>query len=122
MTQTPIRSAPPAARVTGQHGTTPAKTPSADRFGLSTASALVVGSVIGTGVFALPCALAPNSPVSLVAFGLLTVAAIASALAFGALNRRLPGLLGVPFYVWLKFGRGEHDETPATTAPAEAAR
>ena len=43
-------------------------------FGLPTASALVVGSVIGTGVFALPSALAGYGPISLVAFGLVTSA------------------------------------------------
>jgi hypothetical protein len=42
------------------------------RFGLPTATALVVGSVIGTGVFALPSALAPYGPSSLVAFVLVT--------------------------------------------------
>ena len=58
------------------------------RFGLPTASALVVGSVIGTGVFALPSALAAFGPISLVAFGLVTVGAIALALTFRALDRR----------------------------------
>ena len=41
----------------------------ANRFGLPTATALVVGSIIGTGVFALPSALAPYGPSSLIAFG-----------------------------------------------------
>jgi hypothetical protein len=36
----------------------------ANRFGLPTATALVVGSIIGTGVFALPSALAPYGPSS----------------------------------------------------------
>jgi APA family basic amino acid/polyamine antiporter len=49
----------------------------ANRFGLPTATALVVGSVIGTGVFALPSALAPYGPSSLVAFGLVSVGAVA---------------------------------------------
>ena len=58
------------------------------RFGLPTASALVVGSVIGTGVFALPSALAGYGPISLVAFGLVTIGSIALALTFKALTRR----------------------------------
>lgn len=37
-------------------------------FGLPTATALVIGSVIGTGVFAVPSALAAYGPISLVAF------------------------------------------------------
>ena len=60
-------------------------------FGLPSASALVVGSVIGTGVFALPSALASFGPISLVAFVLVTVGAIALALTFRSLNARLPG-------------------------------
>src|SRR5665213_164108 len=44
-----------------------------NRFGLPTATALVIGSIIGTGVFALPSALAPYGPgASLLAFGLVT--------------------------------------------------
>jgi basic amino acid/polyamine antiporter, APA family len=58
------------------------------QFGLPTASALVVGSVIGTGVFALPSALAAFGPISLVAFGLVTVGSIALALTFRALTGR----------------------------------
>jgi hypothetical protein len=68
------------------------------RFGLPSASALVVGSVIGTGVFALPSALAAYGPISLVAFGLVTVGAIALALTFRSLNARLPGSGGPYVY------------------------
>jgi hypothetical protein len=49
------------------------------RFGVGTASALVAGSVIGTGVFALPSALAVFGPISLVAFVLVTIGAVALA-------------------------------------------
>ncbi|WP_371582133.1 APC family permease [Streptomyces sp. NBC_01314] len=47
-------------------------------------------SVIGTGVFALPSALAPYGPVSLVAFIAVTLGALALALTFGALSKRVP--------------------------------
>ena len=60
-------------------------------FGLLTATALVVGSVIGTGVFGLPSALAAYGPISLVAFGLVTVGAVALALTFSSLSKRVPG-------------------------------
>ncbi|MBY8870576.1 amino acid permease [Micromonospora sp. PLK6-60] len=75
------------------------------RFGLPTATALVVGSVIGTGVFALPSALAGFGPISLVAFVLATVGAVALALTFGALNRRVPGSGGP--YLYARNGFGE---------------
>ena len=66
--------------------------PRSSRFGLPTATALVVGSVIGTGVFGLPTALAPFGPISLVAFVLVTIGALALALTFGALAKRISGV------------------------------
>jgi len=74
------------------------------RFGVGTASALVVGSVIGTGVFALPSALAVFGPISLVAFVLVTIGAVALALAFRGLAARLPGAGGPYVYAREAFG------------------
>lgn len=83
----------------------PAETePGARRFGLGTASALVVGSVIGTGVFGLPSALALFGPISLVAFVLVTIGAVALALTFRGLAVRLPGAGGPYVYVREAFG------------------
>jgi basic amino acid/polyamine antiporter, APA family len=76
----------------------------ANRFGLPTATALVVGSVIGTGVFALPSALAPYGPSSLVAFVIVTIGALALALVFGWLNKRVPGSGGPYLYARDAFG------------------
>ena len=73
-------------------------------FGLPTATALVVGSVIGTGVFALPSALAPFGPISLVAFVLVTIGALALAMTFGALSKRVPGSGGPYVYARDAFG------------------
>jgi APA family basic amino acid/polyamine antiporter len=73
-------------------------------FGLASASALVVGSVIGTGVFALPGALAAYGPISLIAFVLVTIGAIALALTFRSLNARLPGSGGPYVYARDAFG------------------
>jgi APA family basic amino acid/polyamine antiporter len=75
-----------------------------NRFGLPTATALVVGSIIGTGVFALPSALAPYGPSSLVAFGLVTVGALALAMVFGWLSKRVPGSGGPYLYARDAFG------------------
>jgi APA family basic amino acid/polyamine antiporter len=72
--------------------------------GLPAASALVVGSVIGTGVFALPSALAPFGPISLIAFALVTVGALALALVFGGLTTRIPGSGGPYLYARAAFG------------------
>ncbi|MER5635564.1 amino acid permease [Kitasatospora sp. NPDC002227] len=73
-------------------------------FGLPTATALVVGSVIGTGVFALPSALAPYGPVALVALGLVTIGALALAVTFGRLSERVPGSGGPYVYAREAFG------------------
>lgn len=74
------------------------------RLGLPAASALVVGSVIGTGVFGLPSALAAFGPISLVAFVLVTVGALALAIVFGALSKRIPGSGGPYLYARDAFG------------------
>jgi APA family basic amino acid/polyamine antiporter len=78
--------------------------PARQGFGLPSASALVVGSVIGTGVFALPSALAAYGPISLIAFVLVTIGALALALTFRSLNARLPGSGGPYVYARDAFG------------------
>jgi len=60
--------------------------------------------VIGTGVFGLPLALAANGPISLVAFGLVTFGAVALAVMFGALSKRVPGSDGPYVYARDAFG------------------
>ncbi|MFF7157440.1 amino acid permease [Streptomyces sp. NPDC008139] len=77
---------------------------SSGSFGLPTATALVIGSVIGTGVFALPSALAPHRPISLIAFVLVTVGALALAFTFGSLSKRVPGSGGPYVYTRDAFG------------------
>lgn len=99
MSVTEVRGTPPrvaAGPAPGRH--------EQRRFGLPTATALVVGSVIGTGVFALPSALAGFGPISLVAFALVMVGAIALALMFGALIRRVSGSGGPYLYAREAFG------------------
>nr|WP_268270566.1 amino acid permease [Streptomyces sp. MNU76] len=72
--------------------------------GLPAASALVIGSIIGTGVFALPSALAPYGPISLVAFVAVTLGALALAVTFGALSKRVPASGGPYVYAREAFG------------------
>jgi APA family basic amino acid/polyamine antiporter len=74
------------------------------RFGITTATALVVGSIIGTGIFALPSSFAPYGTISLVALGLVTVGALALALVFGWLSKRVPGSGGPYLYARDAFG------------------
>jgi basic amino acid/polyamine antiporter, APA family len=73
-------------------------------FGLPVAVALIMGSIIGVGIFNLPTSLAGIGPITLVSMGLTTVGAIALALMFAALSRRLPADGGPYAYSRAAFG------------------
>src|SRR5215467_4051644 len=73
-------------------------------FGLPVAIALIMGSIIGVGIFNLPTSLAGIGPITLVSMGLTTIGAIALALLFAALSRRLPADGGPYVYVRVAFG------------------
>jgi basic amino acid/polyamine antiporter, APA family len=96
--QTPHRP-PVAAGATSE-------TTGARGLGLTVATALVVGSVIGVGIFNLPTSLAAYGPISLVSMGLTTIGALALALLFAALSRRLPADGGPYAYARVAFGNG----------------
>ncbi|MEU3316474.1 amino acid permease [Streptomyces sp. NPDC006662] len=74
------------------------------RFGLPVAVCLVMGNVIGGGIFLLPASVAPFGTISLLAFAVLTVGAIALALVFGRLAQRHPQTGGPYVYVRAAFG------------------
>ncbi|MFI5668296.1 amino acid permease [Streptomyces sp. NPDC051704] len=78
--------------------------PHARRFGLPIATCLVMGNIIGGGIFLLPASVAPFGTISLVAFGVLTAGAIALALVFGRLAQRLPQTGGPYVYARAAFG------------------
>jgi basic amino acid/polyamine antiporter, APA family len=73
-------------------------------FGLPVAIALIMGSIIGVGIFNLPTSLAFYGPITLVSMALTTVGAIALALMFAALSRRLPADGGPYAYSRVAFG------------------
>ncbi|MFH8255840.1 amino acid permease [Streptomyces roseolus] len=91
----------------GTHGTDATGDPGrrhARRFGLPIATALVMGNIIGGGIFLLPASVAPFGTISLVAFGVLTLGALALALVFGRLARRHPMTGGPYVYAREAFG------------------
>jgi APA family basic amino acid/polyamine antiporter len=55
------------------------------RLGLPQSTALIVGSIIGVGIFSLPYSLASYGPISLVAMALARIGALALALMFPVL-------------------------------------
>jgi APA family basic amino acid/polyamine antiporter len=76
------------------------------QFGLGTAVALIMGSIIGVGVFNLPTSLASIGPITIVSMALTTVGALALAVLFAALARRLPADGGPYAYARVAFGNG----------------
>ena len=72
--------------------------------GLPSATALIVGSIIGVGIFNLPGSLAAYGPISIIAMALTTVGALALAYMFAAMSRRLPADGGPYAYARAAFG------------------
>ncbi|WP_443065370.1 amino acid permease [Streptomyces sp. NBC_00536] len=98
---TPAVNTPPAP---GPDQPGPGSTPHARRFGLPVATCLVMGNIVGGGIFLLPASVAPFGTISLVAFGVLSLGAIALALVFGRLAGRLPQTGGPYVYARAAFG------------------
>jgi len=82
------------------------ETESARTMGLPQATALILGSIIGVGIFNLPYSLASIGPISIAAMALTTVGALALAMMFAALSRRLPADGGPYAYARAAFGNG----------------
>ena len=81
-----------------------ASTATGGGFGLPVAIALIMGSIIGVGIFNLPTSLASIGPITLVSMALTTIGAIVLALMFAALSRRLPADGGPYAYSRVAFG------------------
>ncbi|WP_443071966.1 hypothetical protein [Streptomyces sp. NBC_01477] len=80
-------------------------------------------------MFALPSALAPYGPISLVAFVLVTVGALALAFTFGSLSKRVPGSGGPYVYARDAFGdfggflnAGRTGSPPGPATPRSSSR
>ena len=58
--------------------------------GLTSATGLVVGSIVGTGVFTMPAVLAGAGTMSLVVLGVIAVGALLLGVLFGQLTKRVP--------------------------------
>jgi APA family basic amino acid/polyamine antiporter len=84
----------------------PATHPVDEKMGPWQATALVVGSIVGVGIFSLPYALASYGPISLMAMAIASVGALALALVFAGLARRMPAEGGPYAYARTEFGNG----------------
>ena len=62
--------------------------------GLSSATALVIGSIIGTGVFTMPAVMAGAGTSSLITLGVISIGALLLGVLFGQLTKRVPNTEG----------------------------
>ena len=62
--------------------------------GLPSATALVIGSIIGTGVFTMPAVMAGAGTSSIVTLGVIAIGAVLLGLLFGQLAKRVPNADG----------------------------
>lgn len=72
--------------------------------GLFTATCLIVGNMVGTGVFLLPAALAPFGSYAIIGWLISTVGAVCLAFIFSYLARRIPLSGGIYAYSRKTFG------------------
>ena len=80
----------------GGHDQQPAPTRAQQKaraLGLTSATGLVVGSIVGTGVFAMPAVLAGAGTSSLLVLGVIALGAMLLAMLFGRV--RLRGMVGI---------------------------
>ncbi len=66
----------------------------AKALGLPSATALVVGSIIGTGVFTMPAVMAGAGTSSIITLGVIALGAVLLGLLFGQLTKRVPNVEG----------------------------
>ncbi len=62
----------------------------AHALGLTSATALVIGSIVGTGVFTMPAVLAGAGTMGIMVLGVIAVGAMLLAVLFGQLTKRVP--------------------------------
>ena len=66
----------------------------AHALGLPSATALVIGSIIGTGIFTMPAVMAGAGTSSLITLGIIAIGALLLGVLFGQLTKRVPSTDG----------------------------
>src|SRR3984885_5051541 len=100
-----------SARPPGGQHRDPELTPTKDQpktgaLGLTSATGLVIGTVIGAGVFTMPAVLASAGTVSLLVLAVIAVGAMVLAILFGQLTRRVPNSDG-GLYAYARYEFGD---------------
>src|SRR5271165_4129419 len=81
---------PPAPPAPAEGPLTPRNEAKARALGLTSATGLVIGSIVGTGVFTLPAVLAGAGTMGIGVLAVVAVGAMLLAVLFGQLTRRVP--------------------------------
>lgn len=89
---------------TAQHAGAEVEKEKGGTLGLPQATALVMGGIIGTGIFGLPYSLAQFGMLAVVTLVIVTIGALALALMFGSLVKRIPAAGGPYAYSRYYFG------------------
>jgi len=77
-------------RPTMTNGMSPRNEQKAHALGLTSATGLVVGSIVGTGVFTMPGVIAEAGTMGIAVLGVIAVGAMLLAVLFGQLSKRVP--------------------------------
>jgi len=86
----PPKSAPPTPPEAPDPPLSPRNQQKAHALGLTSATGLVIGSIVGTGVFTMPAVIAGAGTMGIVVLGVIAVGAMLLAVLFGQLTRRIP--------------------------------
>ncbi|MGH2266360.1 amino acid permease, partial [Enterococcus faecalis] len=78
----------------------------ARELGLPSSTALVIGSIIGTGVFTMPAVLAGAGTSSLLVLGVVGAGALLLGIMFGQLTKRIPNSAG-GLYAYSRYEFGD---------------
>lgn len=81
---TPSEQTPPAPPLS------PRNEAKAHAMGLTSATGLVVGSIVGTGIFTMPAVIAGAGTMGILVLGIIALGAMLLAVLFGQLTRRIP--------------------------------
>jgi len=86
----PPRTTPPGPPDTPDPSLSPRNQQKAHALGLTSATGLVIGSIVGTGVFTMPAVIAGAGTMGIIVLGVIAVGAMLLAVLFGQLTKRIP--------------------------------
>ena len=83
-------STPTSGPVPPDQPLSPRNRSKAHALGLTSATGLVIGSIVGTGVFTMPAVMAGAGTMGIIVLGVIAVGAMLLAILFGQLTKRVP--------------------------------